>query len=445
MKLIPIFLLCSLCIISCNSLQEAGSQDMQVPHFDPISISSPVPTNEIENVSLTDQEKEYVLSGNEFAFKCLKQLCNNDSGESVVFSPLSLQYALALLSNGANGETANEITRSLGFGSDIVSLNLFYNKLLNEIPAVDTSARLRLANALLVNDKYSIAGSFKTIANNTYYAPLEYVPFNSREQIVELINDWASQSTDGFIRDIVNKDDISDSFTAAIMNALYFRARWLSDDSFVLFRKESTIQSRPFYKDGGGTCNVDYMVSEYPLYYSASQGFSLVELPYEKGKFAMYIILPDEKGGNGLEKTVAALSESKWLEVLHSLSDAKTVHLRLPRFNTEKRYDLPVLLQSIGINLAFIPNSADFSCMFDNYIPFNFWINNIIQKARIEVNEQGTEAAAATVVIEYGSLGEEPKESISFYADHPFVYLITEKTSGIILFTGTFTGTNKQY
>jgi serpin B len=166
---------------------------------------------------------------------------------------------------------------------------------------------------------------------------------------------------------------------------------------------------------------------------------SIVELPYAHGKFAMYVILPDIKGGNGLESLLSSLTQKSWSEALASMSNDALVQLRFPRFEIEDKYNLNEMLQALGIRRAFIPNKAQFDKLLSHSGINNFFIESVLQKARINVTEWGTEAAAVTaVMIGVTSIPGQPDKAIEFFADHPFVYAIVEKTSGVILFAGVF-------
>jgi serpin B len=153
----------------------------------------------------------------------------------------------------------------------------------------------------------------------------------------------------------------------------------------------------------------------------------------------MYIILPDIKGGNGLESLLASLNQKSWSTALASMSNDALVKLRLPRFEIEDKYNLNEMLNALGIRRAFDPNNAEFDKLLSHPAIKDFFIGSVIQKARINVTEWGTEAAAVTAVqIGFTSFPGQPDKAIEFFADHPFVYTIVEKTSGVILFAGVF-------
>ena len=209
-----------LALVIAASVAVCSCKDDGTPKVtNPINISSPTPTETITRVELSEEQKPFVVAGNAFAVKCLKSLFDD---ESMVFSPLSLQYALALAANGASGETAAEIVRTLGFGEDKGALNAYCNLLLNQLPALDKDVVLKLANAVIMNDRYKAQEGFRQIAETVDFSPVEYASLSNPEELVARINEWASRNTNGLIDPFIDESDISEYFAAAILNALYF-------------------------------------------------------------------------------------------------------------------------------------------------------------------------------------------------------------------------------
>ena len=415
-------------IVSC------GKEEVK----DRIKISSPSPKQAITKVSLSDTEQEYVNSGNAFSFSCLDKLYSENTG-SMIFSPLSLQYALAMVANGASGDTRNEITSTLGYGEDIDALNTYCNKLLNELPAVDLGVKLKLTDAMIVSDEFPVKDSFKRILEQSYYAPMEYIDASNKSKVVNRINEWASRNTNGLISPFISEDDIKGDFAAMILNALYFEAKWRSVSGIPMFLPEGTKKAYPFYYDGGGEGKVDYMTnSGYLFPYCEQDGFRVLGLPYSSEKFYFYILLPDEIGVSGAQNLIKNLKNLSWKEIVGSFHNEK-INLRLPKFSTESRYELQSCLKALGIKKSFLEGQAEFDKLFEKE-GYYFWIDKVIQKARIIVEEKGTKAAAVTGTGLNGEDAAEPPKIIDFYVDHPFVYLIAERTSGVILFEGVYTG-----
>jgi serpin B len=405
----------------------------------PIEIDFPTSTTPITKVTLSEEQKSYVNSGNAFALKSLRSLYEKEKN-SIIYSPLSLQFALAITANGASGETTSEIIGTLGYGEDREALNKYCNLLLNQLPALDKDVELRLTDAVIVNDEYSVQDAFRKTAEKMYYAPVEYVNASNPKVVVDRINEWAYRSTNGFIFPFLQESDIKRDFVAAILNALYFKARWSGNRDIPMFNSELTKKSQPFYLDGGGESKVDYMVTSRHFRHGRVGNNGILELPYAGGKFAMYIILPDIKGGNGLEQLFSYITSEKLSEAISSISTTEAmVHLNLPKFEVENKYELTDMLKALGIRRAF-NNDAQFDKLLYHPEIKNFNIGSVIQKARISVAEQGTEAAASTaVMIERTSSAGQPK-MVEFYVNHPFVYTILEKSSGVMLFAGVYDG-----
>lgn len=402
---------------------------------DPITIESPVPTEQITKVSLDETQKGYVEAGNRMAFRFLGEMFEN---KNLVCSPLSLQYALAMTANGASGQTRQEIIDFLGYGSDgIDALNEYSKTLLEQLPAVDLDVTLKVTDALLVNDRFPLLPSFKTTVENHYYAAVDNMDFSDPSLIAARINEWASRSTDGFIDKVLEPSEISPDAVAYIMNALYFKAKWAGSEYDPMFESKYT-KAEDFHLSDGKTIKVDMMRNTRWHQYAEMDGYKVLVLPYANYMFNMYILLPDENDINGL---VDKLKTTAWSDILNSIKRDAEVFVRLPKFEIENKYNLNEALQTLGVERPFQSGLAEFDMMFQPKDGYSYWIEKVIQKARIKVSEKGTEAGAVTVVEMGGAMeapGEEHKK-VYFHADHPFVFIIGEKTSGTILFEGVCT------
>lgn len=431
-----------ICLVSCTEVAPVKDEDPanidepveiqeSVEVTDPITVSSPVPTEQIERVVLNDTQACYAKAGNEMAFRFLKGMYN---GENLVCSPLSLQYAMAMTANGASGGTLQEILDFLGYGEEgIEALNEYSKILLEQLPAVDLDVTLKVTDAILANDKFPLLPAFQKTVEENYYAAVDNMDFSDPEQIAARINDWTNRSTNGFIDKVLEPTEISKDAVAYIMNALYFKAKWAGDEYSPMFREEST-KSEDFQLIDGKTINADMMRNIRYHEYAEMDGFKVLVLPYAGRKFNMYILLPDE---NDIEGLIEKLQETSWSEILGSLKQDAEVHVKLPKFNIENKYALNDVLNGLGVKKAFFPDIAEFDRMFELQDGYFYWINKVIQKSRIAVSEWGTEAGSVTVVEMDGATapGPAPKE-VYFYADHPFVFIIGEETSGTILFEG---------
>ena len=405
--------------------------DPETPQVkDPIQMSSPQPTEQITKVSLTAEEAAMVQSGNSLTFKLFPLLQQGD--KSFVFSPLSLQYALGMTANGASGKTLDQIVAALGFGDDLGKLNSLCNKLLNELPALDKEVKLQLADAILVNDKYPLLPSFKEKVESTYYAAVENMSFADPDAVAARINDWASRNTNGLIDKMLEASQINPNALAFLMNALYFKAPWVSEGAQPLFDSEFTRNEG--FRPGVGcdAIEVPMMHTSRWWQYADMGDFQALRIPYASGKFAMYILLP-QGVISGLADNFPTLD---WKGILSQMKTREII-LSLPKFETSSSFNLNDALKALGVKDAFT-DDAQFDLMFQDP-EVQAFIDKVIQKARITVAEWGTEAAAVTVVAMAGNaLPADPP--VYFTCDHPFAYLIAEETSGAILFAGAYTG-----
>ena len=412
------------CIISCSDIDTVKVKD-------PITISSPSPTEQITKVTLSDMQSGYVEAGNTMSFKFLKEIY---CGENLICSPLSLQYAIAMAANGASGETLQEIIDFLGYGEEgIDALNEYSKTLLEQLPAVDLDVTLKVTDALLVNDDFPLLPSFKKTVEESFYAAVDNMDFSDPQQIAARINEWAKRNTNGFIDKVIEPSEISADAVAYIMNALYFKAKWAGDEYSPMFREEGT-KSENFTLNDGKTIKAAMMRNTRYHEYAEMDGYKVLVLPYANRKFNMYILLPDE---NNIEGLIEKLQTSSWTDILANLKEDAEVHVKLPKFNIENKHNLNDALNGLGVRKAFEPASAEFNGMFTPKDDYYYWISKVIQKSRISVSEWGTEAGSVTVVEMDGATdaGPGPKE-VFFYADHPFVFIIGEETSETILFEG---------
>ena len=368
------------------------------------------------------------------AFKLINKLYNDDN---LVCSPLSLQYAMAMTANGANGETLEEITSFLGFeANEMNELNRFYKILLEQLPAVDLDITLKAVDALLVNDKFPLLPSYKNLVEDNYYAAVENMDFSNPSDVVTRLNEWAGLNTNGVINNIINPEELSDYAAAYILNALYFKAEWEGSVDNPMFI-ESNTESADFQLSNGTAISAEMMKSVRYYQYAEMDGYKVLVLPYAQGKYNMYILLPDENDINGL---IEKIQQTTWSEILANLKQDAEVHVQLPKFEIENKFNLAETLISLGVEKVFQREDAELDNIFDIKLAHDpkVWIEKIIQQTKISVDERGTEAASVSIE-EIGATspgpGEDPK-IIYFHADHPFMFVIGEKTSGTILFEG---------
>ena len=427
MKKILIFACLIGAAVSCQEQQPVVLDDA-------FAIEQPTPGAVLTRLALDETQKGYVREGNKLAFNLLKQLSQETPG-SFLCSPLSLQLALAMTVNGAEGKTAEEMLGVLGYGSEgLPALNAYARLLIEQLPALDPEVTIRLADAILTTDRYPLNTAFRSTLKEFYYAPAASMSFQDPAPVLAQINEWARRNTGGLIDPMLK--EMSPNAVAYLMNALYFKARWQGSETNPMFRTEVT-RDDTFYKGSGGTVNVPFMATSRYFPYADKGTYEMVALPYASGKFFFYILLPKQQ--NGLDDLLKTLSGSSWNDLISSLSTDYTVFLRLPKFDVSGDFALNGVLQALGMRRAFDEVDAQFGRMFDTPDSPGFYISRVLQKAKMTLAEWGTEAAAVTVV-EMSEKSAMPGKEISVVADHPFVFVIGEKESGTILFEGVFTG-----
>ena len=415
-RIYAIFLTAAACLslsFSCNQAPEVPDPEAGLAPF-------PKPSEQIDRVPLTRAEEGFVQAGNEFAWRLTRKVWEADQDrKGIILSPLSVQYALGMLGNGANAQVAARLAEVLGYeGTD--AINAFCAKMMESLPAVDTSVTLALANGVLVNNKYTLKAPFKAAVEGCYDALVESMSFSDPDAVKKYVNDWCNKHTFGRIPEVL--DDVDPFSFMYLMNAIYFNARWTNP-----FDKSQT-KSESFKTLSGQNIKVGMMHMEIKETYSYSETEScqILSLPYGKGRYYMTIYLPKTKDG------IASLLEDRGQFTYSGLSNVK---LSLPSFKTDYTTDLKSFLAGMGLPLG------PYNELAEN-VDGPSEISKVIHKATITVNETGSEAAAVTIVeMRAGAILDPPKpRDVTFTADHPFFYTITENTSGVILFTGIYTG-----
>ncbi len=380
---------------------------------------------DIDNAYLTlsDAERTAVGNTNEFALNLFRTQAGMDSK---VVSPVSVAYLMGLLANGANGSTQAEIMKALNMnGTSLAALNETYKALINTAPRLDSQTKVNIANCVAVNKQVTLKDNYKSTMLNLYNADVESMDFASPKALSK-INGWCSKQTSGMIPKIV--DQLDASATAVLMNAVYFNGTWADK-----FDKADT-KTENFRGYTRDIKKVPMMHQERKFSYTDNNDFAAVTLPYGNGSYTMTVILPAE--GKSTTDIINSLN-AKTLEKTWSDMSECVVDLKLPRFTTTTETQLNKPIAALGATSMFQSGKADFSNMTDA----SMFVSTMLQKAKIEVSEEGTKAAAVTAAIMTMSVlqPEEPRH-VTFHANRPFVYLITERSSNAIFFIGQYTG-----
>lgn len=395
------FVLLSLISCSKNNTPKEDEKRMQSDKQTPIEIAAPV-----ANV-FTD-----------FSFSFFKNLqADVPAGDNIFVSPLSLHIALGMLVNGAEGETKAQIMKALKSESlSQAALNTAYATLLKELPKADPLVKMALANAIFYRNTFPVEAPFLNTMKNTFSAQITALPFVQAD--LATINKWASDNTNGKIPKVL--DEISPDLVMLLMNALYFKGDWRAK-----FDKKNT-RDQAFNLQGGGQKTVKMMNQTDTFQFASNNNFSALQMPYGNGQFRATLILPND--GKTISSVFNDWGETTWQQLQTSLVIQK-VDVGLPKFKLEQEFILNDVLKNMGM-----PKSFNASAQLDGISKVKpLYVGFVKQNTFAAVDEEGTEAAAVTIIgVETTSMPNRPQ----FICNRPFGIIISEKTSNTILFMG---------
>ena len=368
-------------------------------------------------IELDEGEQELINNNNDFAFNLFRKARGE---KSKILSPLSITFALGMLNNGANGQTLQEINQTLGFGeAGADAINAFCQKMLRESNTLDDRTKALIANTIFVNEGfgYRLQEGFIDKANTYYNAQPQNRDFYDGETM-DVINQWANDHTMGMIPSVLDSLTFDPTSVSYLLNAIYFKGMWSNP-----FNKEET-QDEPF---GGGEKVPMMHQEEESINYAENDLYQAIRLPYGNGAYRMDIFLPREDKTVG--EVLETLNGNNW-QPEYQYTD---VDLKLPRFETSTKQPLAKVMAELGMPTAF-KDIAEFP-YFCN-VPV--YIGTMFQVAKIKLDEEGTEAAAVTVIgMETTGM---PPQPVPFHANRPFLYVISEQSTGTIFFIGQYTG-----
>ena len=407
--------------------------------------------SEAKPIELTEAQMVFVNDNNKFTLNFLKTVNETyQSGKSFSYSPLSITYVLGMVNDAATGQTEQELEQTLGFHEGgIQAVNDYCKNLIDNLPEVDEDVTLNIANAIFVNKNIAtLKAQYQQDMLNYYDSKAEDLDFDAPETLGH-INGWCNEKTKGMIPTIL--DEVNPAAVSYLLNAIYFKADWASK-----FDTKNT-KEETFTTENGST-KMPLMHQNVLINYVKNAIFSAVNIPYGNGMWNMTVMLPEEgKTTDDIINHLAAFCingiEGAFCEIEDGIATMSAVafspyevDLKLPRYETSSDTDqidgyLIGLLQKMGIHLAFDSNFAEIPNMCESG---NVYISKMRQKAKIKVNEEGSEAAAVTVAETAYTTSSipQPREyaKATFHANRPFVYMIREASSGVILFVGKFTG-----
>lgn len=361
--------------------------------------------------------EKFANQTNDFAFAFFKKLNEQttQADKNVFVSPLSLHTALGMLLNGANGKTADEIQETLKLtGITVAEANQAYQQLIEGLPKADPKVTLGIANSVWYRNTFQPETDFLSIMKTWFKSNVNQFTGSDATPL----NQWASDKTNGKITKVL--DNINPQMVLFLMNALYFKGDWK-----ISFDEKKT-SDYPFQLMNGQTKEVKMMQLEEKLRLGSRNGYFAYELPYGNGQYNMTVLVPSE--GSSVVDLVKNLTVTEWTQLQQAMRETPKTKIGLPKFTLEYEIVLNEVLQQMGMPTAFIPGSADLTKINKNG---KLNVGFVKQNTFVAVDEKGTEAAAVTTIgIELTSLPQ------TYYADRPFVFVISEKTSNTILFMG---------
>ncbi|MHC4945262.1 MAG: serpin family protein [Planctomycetota bacterium] len=365
---------------------------------------------------------ETIIQGNtRFALDLFAMLGNEEG--NLFLSPYSLSAALAMTCAGARGETERQMAEVLHFALDRERLHPVFAEML----AADLSGgnragyELSMANALWGQEGNGFLDDFLSLAKQHYGAGLGEVDFtHATEEARRIINEWIELETAHKVKEMIHKEDLSSEVVLVLTNAIDFKGKWVktfdeahTEECAFRVNRDSQVMVPMMYK-----------LAEFRLAQDAN--VNILELPYEGDRLSMLVLLPkDVHGLRSLERSLSPKKLEQWLDALR----AQPVKVLLPRFDLQSRFNLKKILIAMGMTDAFGIKNADFSGMTGNR---ELFISDVIHQASVEVDEEGSKAAAATAII----MEKKGPRFATFQADHPFMFLIRDRQSSSILFMG---------
>jgi serpin B len=380
-----------------------------------------------ETKNLTDADQAVVVEGNNAFAVALYHQLSHQAG-NLFFSPESISTALAMAYAGARGSTASEMAKALHFTVPPGQLHPAMGALLRDLNATHTDYQLNVANALWTQQGYTFLDQFLNLLKTDYGAGLQQVDFKGAPEAARsTINQWVEQKTQDKIKDLLARGSLRPDTRLVLTNAIYFKGNWQTQ-----FDKAQT-KTEDFYLSQTQPAATPLMHREGSFGYFDGGTFQVLEIPYKSKALSLIVLLPKERSGLPRLEDAMASNMQQWLS---RVVPVPKVVVTIPRFKSTQEFELSTALRALGMPQAF-GGGADFSGMTGKR---DFAISAVIHKAFVDVNEEGTEAAAATAVtmraLAMRAPGPPPPV---FRADHPFVFVIRDNGARSILFMGRIT------
>ena len=372
---------------------------------------------EVKEIVLRAPLQKRVAQDNDFAFELLRKTIAGNKDENIFLSPMSVSIALGMALNGAENETETQIAETLRFKDmTYAEINEYYKIMQSNLPNVDPKVKLSIANAVWYDMQFDVKQSFLDVNAENFDAYIKMLDFKSPAAL-DTINSWCSRKTNKLIPTILDK--IPDGAVMYLTNAVYFKGLWSQK-----FDKKKTREA-DFRNVNNQNVRVNMMSLKDTFMYREDETAQYLTMPYGGKAFSMTVMLPAV--GKTTDDLLAELNAEKWQNVQAGMT-SREVQVFMPRLKVENKFKLRQTLTDMGMPVAFT-EMADFSGISDTPV----MISDVIHKTYVTVDEEGTEAAAVTAVeFEYTSM----PVNIVFMVNKPFVFVISEKSTGVILFAG---------
>jgi len=370
-------------------------------------------------------EFNYAKSVNEFTFSFFESVNKND--KNIIFSPYSISAALTMTYCGAEAQTQRAMAQTLFLTEDrnqVADIYAQYNRSINA-PIITDNITLKNANSLWGEKSYPFKREYIELVEAKFGAPLTKLSFiNEPKECTETINKWVEKKTENKIKDLIPEGVISGNTRMVLVNAVYFYGGWAK-----AFEKQASAKQN-FYLNETDTIELDFMNTYSKLYYFENELFKAVEIPYKGKAASMILFIPKNIAGiENLAKTLDFKTYESW----NAQMVESNVMLSVPKFKVESDFELSDVLSNLGMKIAFT-NNANFTAMSEKD---DLKIDKVFHKATIEIDEEGTEASAATAVVMVRKTAVfKPLNNVEFKADRPFLFVVKENQNNSILFMG---------
>jgi len=371
-----------------------------------------------KDLKLSAAELQQASADNTFSFNLFRSVAAQNANTNLFMSPLSVSMALGMTTNGANGGTLDSMRRTLNFnGFSQGQVNMYYSDLLAQLPELDPNTTIKIANSVWYSNTFSVLPGFLQTETDSYQAKVQALDFKNPSS-VNTINNWVGQQTGGKITMIMNSINPQDLMY--LINAIYFKSTWATKFDV------SQTTKMPFSRGDNSQVQADFMRSTASYNAYTDQDATVAELPYSNNKYSMVIVLP--AAGKSVGDLLSGLDSNKWQNWMARLSPSKT-EVDMPKFAFSYSAQLKNNLSAMGMGIAF-NDAADFSNI--NGIG-GLEISSVAHKAYVAVDETGTTAAAVTTVT---VVPTDVLISPKIVIDHPFLFVIREMKTGLVVFTG---------